>query len=72
MLKHFPIGLVYHLENMHDLTLGDTKERLKLVEQRTRDETSQGGEKAHKALHGANKLCFHCKKPNHIKIKCFK
>ena len=64
----------YHLEDMQDLTLPDTKERLKLVEQRLKDETSQGGETANKASNSGEKKkkCFHCKKPGHIKVQCYR
>ena len=66
----------YHLEDMRELTLSHTKERLKLVEQRIKDETTQSGETANRAGgkgKGKEKqLCFHCDKPGHIKIKCYK
>ncbi|MCJ1469669.1 hypothetical protein MMC07_008305 [Pseudocyphellaria aurata] len=39
----------YHLKDMRDLTLSHTKERLKLVEQKIRDKTTQNGETANKA-----------------------
>ena len=65
----------YYLEGQDDLSLADTKERLKLVEQKLRDETSKDGEKANiagKGPRGTKRKCYHCDQPGHIKIKCFK
>ena len=63
----------YHLEDMRELSLADTKERLKLVEQKIKDENSQGGETANNASgRGSKRKCYHCDKPGHIKIKCYK
>lgn len=64
----------HHLEDMRELTLSPTRERLKLVEQKIRDETTQNEETANKAQGNAKggRLCFHCDKPGHIKVKCYK
>lgn len=63
----------YHLEEMRELTLAHTKERLKLVEQKLRDKTNQETETANKASSKSNSggLCFHCEKPGHIKVRCY-
>lgn len=55
----------YHLEDLRELTLADTKERLKLVEQKIKDEITPNDEIANKALENAKggKLCFMKEKP---------
>ena len=64
----------YHLENMRDLILALTKERLKLVEQKIKDETSTETDTANKAFAKSKGklLCFYCEKSEHIKVNCFK
>lgn len=61
------------LENMDNLTLTLTKERLKTVEQKLRDESTQDGETANKASKSKeDRKCYHCKKPGHIKVNCYR
>lgn len=63
----------YHLEDTRELSLAHDKERLNLVEQKIEDEITPNGETANKA-HGKAKggrLCFHCDKLGHIKVKCY-
>ena len=63
----------YHLEDMRKLTLAHTKERLKLVEQKIKDEMTPKEDTANKAFaKGKDKrTCFFCHNPGHIKVKCY-
>lgn len=62
----------YHLKDMRELILTHTKERLKLVEQKIKD--NQVNDIANKSfLKGkGGRLCFHCDKPGRIKVKYYK
>lgn len=64
----------FHLDDMENLTLAHTKERLKSVEQRIRDD-STNDEKANKSgttPRKEDRECFFCKRKGHLKRKCFK
>lgn len=63
---------------MRKLTQAHIKECLKLVEQKVKDEMTPSEDTANNAS-GKGKssrrlcyLCFHCDKPGHIKVKCYK
>ena len=69
----------YHLEEMENLTLAHTKERLKSVEQRLKDDQASD-EKANRSGPSVpgqgprkeERECHHCKKKGHLKRQCFK
>lgn len=64
----------YHLEAMDNLTLDHARKRLKLVEQKIKDDISND-EMANKTGGPKGKdtrKCYHCKKRGHIKPKCYK
>ena len=65
----------YHLEEMEKLTLAHTKERLKLVKQRIKDDLISN-EIVNRAKTSPKEKeireCYHCKKKEHLKTKCFK
>lgn len=64
----------YHLKNKRKLTLANTKEGLKLVEQKIQDVINPKEDTANKAFSKSQSgsFCFHCEKPAHFKAKCFK
>ena len=68
----------YHLEEMKNLILIHTKERLKLVKQRIKNDliSNEFVNKTKNTSKGKNfketKECYYCKKKGHLKIKCFK
>ena len=63
----------YHFEKMEKLILAHTKERLKFVKQRIKDDQAIE-ESANKAEFRKkdDRKCFFCDKTDHIKVKCFK
>ena len=72
------IMVKYHLEEMENLILTHTKERLKLVKQRIKDDliSDELVNRAKDTSKGKNfketRECYYCKKKGHLKTKCFK
>ena len=59
---------------MENLTLTHTKERLKLLEQRIKDDQGieEAANKAGPPRRKDDRKCFFCDMMGHIKVKCFK
>ena len=65
----------FHLKNMKNLTLIHIKKRLKIVEQRIKNDqgTDEVANKTKtKGKDKNNRDCYYCKRKGHIKFKCFK
>ena len=71
------IMVKYHLKNMKNLTLIHIKKRLKLIKQKTKndsitDDVANKKISNEKRSKNNKRECYFCNKRKHYKLKCFK